>query len=408
MDRRPASSSQTVNENALPYPKALTVERILPTSPDIRRRNRAFMRVAIVHYWLVGMRGGEKVVEALCELYPEADIFTHVYVPEKVSDRINQHKIIPTFINSLPRASKMYKTYLPLMPLALEQLDLRGYDLIISSESGPSKGIIPSSDAIHVCYCHTPMRYIWNMYHDYRSSAGPLARLMMPPLSHYLRMWDVTSAARVDSFVANSATVARRIHRYYGADSVVIHPPVDTDAFSIAAPSELGDYYLMAGELVSYKRPDLAVRAFNEMGLKLVVIGGGEMLDEIRRLAGPTVTVLGAQPFDVLKQHYARCRALIFPGEEDFGMVPVEAMASGRPVVAFGRGGATETVEKGLSGIFFAEQTVEAISSAVKSLAGIEIDPEKIAAHAKQFGRDQFFQKMRTHIDNLLAKKGRH
>ena len=257
------------------------------------------MKVAIIHYWLVGMRGGEKVIEALCEMYPQADIFTHVYVPEMVSDRIRQHRIIPTFINSLPRAARMYKTYLPLMPLALEQLDLRGYDLIISSESGPAKGIIPPSDALHVCYCHTPMRYIWNMYHDYRNSAGRVTRLMMPPLAHYLRMWDVTSAARVDSFVANSATVARRIHRYYGADSVVIHPPVDTGAFSIAAPSELDDYYLMAGELVSYKRPDLAVRAFNEMKLKLVVIGGGEMLEEIRRLAGPTVTVLGSQPFDV-------------------------------------------------------------------------------------------------------------
>jgi glycosyltransferase involved in cell wall biosynthesis len=249
------------------------------------------------------------------------------------------------------------------------------------------------------------MRYIWNMYHEYRKNAGLVARLMMPSLTHYLRMWDVTSAARVDSFVANSATVARRIHRYYGADSIVIHPPVDTTAFSIAAPSELEDYFLMAGELVSYKRPDLAVRAFNEMKLKLVVIGGGEMVDEIRRLAGPTVTVLGAQPFGVLKQHYARCRALIFPGEEDFGMVPVEAMASGRPVVAFGRGGATETVAKGTSGVFFEEQTVEAISSAIRSLAGIEIDPEKIAAHASQFGRDQFFQKMRAHIDGLLAKK---
>jgi glycosyltransferase involved in cell wall biosynthesis len=365
------------------------------------------MKVAIIHYWLVGMRGGEKVIEALCEMYPQADIFTHVYAPESVSDRIRGHKVIPTFINALPRAAKMYKNYLPLMPLALEQLDLRGYDLIISSESGPSKGIIPSSDALHVCYCHTPMRYIWNMYHDYRNSAGRLARLMMPPLTHYLRMWDVTSAARVDSFIANSATVARRIHRYYGANSAVIHPPVDTDAFSIAAPSELADYYLMAGELVSYKRPDLAVRAFNEMKLKLVVIGGGEMLDEIRRLAGPTVTVLGAQPFDVLRQHYARCRALIFPGEEDFGMVPVEAMASGRPVVAFGRGGATETVADGVTGVFFSEQTVEAISSAVRSLAGIEIDSGKIAAHARQFGRDQFFQKMRTHIDQLLAEKAR-
>jgi glycosyltransferase involved in cell wall biosynthesis len=361
------------------------------------------MRVAIIHYWLVGMRGGEKVIEALCEMYPQADIFTHVYVPEMVSDRIRQHRIIPTFINSLPRARRMYRTYLPLMPLALEQLDLRGYDLVISSESGPSKGIIAPSDALHVCYCHTPMRYIWNMYHDYRSSAGLVTRLMMPPLSHYLRMWDVTSAMRVDSFVANSATVARRIHRCYGADSVVIHPPVDTNAFSIAAASELGDYYLMAGELVSYKRPDLAVRAFNDMRLKLVVIGGGEMLDEVRRIAGPTVTVMGSQPFDVLKQHYARCRALIFPGEEDFGMVPVEAMASGRPVVAFGRGGATETVADGLTGVFFTEQTAEAISSAVRRLADLTIDSEKIAAHADQFGREQFLRKMRSHIDGLLA-----
>jgi glycosyltransferase involved in cell wall biosynthesis len=363
------------------------------------------MKVAIIHYWLVGMRGGEKVVEALCEMYPQADIFTHVYVPEMVSDAIRRHRVIPTFINAMPRAARMYKTYLPLMPLALEQLDLRGYDLVISSESGPAKGIIAPSDAVHVCYCHTPMRYIWNMYHDYRSNAGWAARLMMPPLAHYLRMWDVTSAARVDSFVANSATVARRIHRYYNADATVIHPPVDTDAFSPAPPSELGDYYLMAGELVSYKRPDLAVRAFNEMKLKLVVIGGGDMLAEIRRLAGPTVTVLGSQPFEVLKHHYARCRALIFPGEEDFGMVPVEAMASGRPVVAFAKGGATETVAKDVSGVFFAEQSVEAISLAVKSLANIDIDPQKIAAHAAQFGREQFFQKMRTHIDGLLAEK---
>jgi glycosyltransferase involved in cell wall biosynthesis len=363
------------------------------------------MKVAIIHYWLVGMRGGEKVVEALCEMYPQADIFTHVYVPEMVSDRIRQHRIIPTFINALPRAARMYKTYLPLMPLALEQLDLRGYDLVISSESGPSKGIIPPSDALHVCYCHTPMRYIWNMYHDYRSGAGRLTRLMMPPLSHYLRMWDVTSAARVDSFVANSTTVARRIRRYYGVDSTVIHPPVDTSAFSVVPPAELDDYYLMAGELVSYKRPDLAVRAFNDMKLKLVVIGGGEMLDELRRIAGPTVTIMGSQPFEILKQHYARCRALIFPGEEDFGMVPVEAMASGRPVVAFGRGGATETVADGISGVFFAEQTVEAISAAVRRLASLDIDPAKITTHADQFGREQFFRKMRAHIDGLLAAK---
>jgi glycosyltransferase involved in cell wall biosynthesis len=363
------------------------------------------MRVAIIHYWLVGMRGGEKVVETLCDMYPQADIFTHVYVPEMISDKIRRHRIIPTFINALPRAAKMYKSYLPLMPLALEQLDLRGYDLIISSESGPSKGIIPPADALHVCYCHTPMRYIWNMYHEYRGSAGRFTRLMMPALAHYLRMWDVTSATRVDSFVANSITVAGRIRRYYGRDSVVIHPPVDTGTFTIAPPNEVGDYYLMVGELVSYKRADLAVRAFNEMKLKLVVIGGGEMLNEIRRIAGPTVTILGSQRFDVLQHHYARCRALIFPGEEDFGMVPVEAMASGRPVVAFKQGGATETVVEGVSGVFFAEQTVEAIIDAVKRLAEVNLDPQNIADHARQFGREQFLKKMRAHIEGLLAER---
>ena len=363
------------------------------------------MKVAIIHYWLVGMRGGEKVVDALCEMYPQADIYTHVYVPEMVSERIRRHRVIPTFINRLPRAARMYKTYLPLMPLALEQLDLRDYDLIISSESGPAKGIIAPSSALHVCYCHTPMRYIWNMYHDYRAGAGLVTRSVMPSFTHYLRMWDVASASRVDSFVANSATVAGRIRRYYGADSVVIHPPVDTEAFSPVPSSEVADYYLMAGELVSYKRPDLAVRAFNELKMKLVVIGGGEMLDEIRRLAGPTVSVLGPQPFDVLKRHYARCRALIFPGEEDFGMVPVEAMASGRPVVAFGRGGATETVATGLTGTFFEKQTTGAVVQAVRSLACMDISSEKVIAHARQFGREQFFRRMRTHIDSLLTQR---
>ncbi len=363
------------------------------------------MKVAIVHYWLVGMRGGEKVVEALCEMYPEADIFTHVYVPAKCSETINRRKVTTTFVNKLPRAATMYKSYLPLMPLALEQLDLSGYDLIISSESGPAKGVIAPADALHVCYCHTPMRYIWNMYHDYRNGAGRLKRLLMPPLVHYLRLWDVSASTRVDSFVANADTVARRIERYYGRSSTVIYPPVDTEAFSVSPPENLQDYYLMAGELVSYKRPEMAVEAFNAMGRKLVVIGGGEMLETLRRIAGPTVTVLGSQPFDVLKEHYARCQALIFPGEEDFGMVPVEAMASGRPVVAFGKGGATETVEDGVSGVFFGEQTVEALTAAVERLASLRLDPQTIAARAQRFGRAPFMARMKAHIDALLADR---
>lgn len=363
------------------------------------------MKVAIIHYWLVGMRGGEKVVEALCDMYPDADIFTHVHVPAKCSEKINRHKVTTTFINRLPSAATMYKAYLPLMPLALEQIDLSGYDLIISSESGPAKGVIAPADALHVCYCHTPMRYIWNMYHDYRKGAGWLKKLLMPPLVHYLRMWDVSSSTRVDSFVANAKTVARRINRYYGRGATVIYPPVDTDAFSVSPPAELQDYYLMAGELVAYKRPDIAVQAFNAMGLNLVVIGGGEMLDALRRSAGPTVKVLGSQPFSVLKEHYARCQALIFPGEEDFGMVPVEAMASGRPVVAFGRGGATETVEEGETGVFFEEQTAEALSAAVQRLSSLRLDPQAIALHARRFGREPFMRQMRAHVDALLAER---
>jgi glycosyltransferase involved in cell wall biosynthesis len=340
-------------------------------------------------------------------MYPGADIYTHVYVADRVSGRIQSHRVFTTFINSLPRAARMYKSYLPLMPIALEQLNLSQYDLIVSSESGPAKGVIAPPHALHVCYCHSPMRYVWNMYQEYRDGASVLARLLMPPLTHYLRIWDTNSASRVDSFVANSATVASRIRRYYRADSVVIHPPVDTDAFAPVPLSECGDFHLMAGELVSYKRPDLAVRAFNEMKKKLVVIGGGEMLNELRRIAEPHVTILGAQPFDVLRWHYARCQALIFPGEEDFGMVPVEAMASGRPVVAFGRGGATETVKDGETGVFFHEQSIEAISAAVRRIGGLSLDPQVIVDHARRFGKEPFLTRMRSHIDGLLAEKAR-
>jgi glycosyltransferase involved in cell wall biosynthesis len=361
------------------------------------------MKVAIIHYWLVGMRGGEKVLEVLCDMFPQADIFTHVYVPEAVSETIRQHRVSTTFINSLPRAPRLYKRYLPLMPLALEQLDLRGYDLIVSSEAGPAKGIIPPPSALHLCYCHSPMRYIWNMFHDYRSQAGWLSRLAMPSLAHYLRMWDTSSAVRVDRFVANSDTVAARIRRYYGREAEVVWPPVDTEAFKPVPDRERGDYMLMVGELVAYKRPELAVEAFNQMRGKLVVIGGGEMLDLIRRRAGPTVTVLGPRSFEELRHYYARCQALIFPGEEDFGIVPVEAMASGRPVIAYGAGGATETVIPKVTGLLFKEQTVEALTDAIEECRAIDFEPQKIAAHARQFSRQRFVTQMTGQFERLLA-----
>lgn len=363
------------------------------------------MRVAIVHYWFVGMRGGEKVVEELCRLYPQADLFTHVFDPAAVSETIRSRSIKTSFIQSLPSPAKFYRQYLPLMPLASEQLDLRGYDLVISSESGPAKGVIPAPEALHVCYCHSPMRYVWNMYHDYRAEAGFLTRALMPPLAHYLRNWDALAATRVDHFIANSATVAKRIERYYRREADIVHPPVAADAFSIAPASEHGDYYLMVGELVGYKRPDLAIETFNRLGKKLVVIGGGAYLDAMRKLAGPTVSVIGPQPLEVLVHHYARCRALIFPGEEDFGIVPLEAMASGRPVIAFGRGGATETVVEGVTGTFFDTQSVESLAGAIARFEQIEFSPERIRAHALTFGSERFLDEMRAKIDSYFAAR---
>jgi glycosyltransferase involved in cell wall biosynthesis len=360
------------------------------------------MKVALVHYWLLGMRGGEKVLDAICDLYPNADIFTHVVKPERLSETLRSHKTITSFISRLPWASDWYKLYLPLMPMALESLDLRGYDLIISSESGPAKGIVPPPRATHVCYCHSPMRYVWNMYHDYRDDAGSATRLLMPMLAHYMRAWDSGSAARVDAFVANSANVADRIRKYYRRDSTVVYPPVDTEAFEVAPGADLSDTYLMVGELVRYKRPDLVVDAFNASGRPLVVIGGGDMLGQLQRCAAPNVRILGPQPFEVLKHHYARCRALLFPGEEDFGIVPVEAMASGRPVVALGRGGATETVVDGLTGVLFGEQTLEALECAIRRAESIAFDAHLIRQHARRFSRARFEREMRSVIDEAV------
>ncbi len=362
------------------------------------------MKVAIVHYWLIGMRGGEKVVEALCEIFPEADIYTHVYDRTTISDTINRHRVFTTFIQNLPQAKKRYQQYLPLMPFALEQLDLRSYDLVISSESGPAKGVVTAADALHICYCHTPMRYLWDMYHDYRQGAGWLTRLLMPFFAHYLRMWDQLSANRVDYFIANSYYVAQRIQKHYRRPAEVVYPPVKIEVNPKNLASE--DFYLMVGQLVRYKRFDVAIDDFSRLDRPLIVIGHGPELAALKQKASKNIQFLGHQSSVVIREHYARCKALIFPGEEDFGIVPVEAMSYGKPILAYGRGGALETIVNGVTGLFFNPQTPESLIQTIKQFEVMQdqFRADQIMRHAQQFNRNQFIEKMRFCLEKMVQE----
>lgn len=352
------------------------------------------MNVAIIHYWLVGMRGGEQVLEAICEMYPQADIFTHVAIPEKLSEKLTKHRIIQTSIARLPMARKLYQSYLPLMPRALEAIDLTGYDLVLSTEAGPAKGVIPPPDAPHLCYVHSPMRYLWDQYHVYRDGAGLLSKLAMPLFAHQLRQWDVTSAARVDSFLANSTHVANRVKKYWRREAEVVYPPCDVDAFQPLPRGAHDEFYLWCGQLAPYKRPDIAIDAFARLGLPLKVIGGPDSVAKKLSAGAPSnIEFLGPVSTDILRNHLARCKALIFPGEEDFGIVPVEAQASGRPVIAYGRGGAMDTVKHGETGWLFYDQSVLGLVNAVRAFEAeglFDCEPTDIAFHAKKFGKEQF------------------
>lgn len=365
------------------------------------------LKVAIVHYWLVGMRGGEKVIEELCEIFPQADIYTHIARPEKLSERIRSHRIIETYVAKIPGARKHYQKLLPFMPGALEALDLSGYDLVISSESGPAKGVITDPDTLHICYCHSPMRYIWDQYHVYRSQAGRLTRWLMPMIAHRLRIWDYASAARVDHIIANSRFVARRIAKSWGRTASVIHPPVDVDAFEVTGADQDDPFYLYVGELVSYKRPDLLIEAFNGGNRRLVVIGDGAEFERLKATAGSNIQFLGRASFDTLRHHYSRCKGLVFPGVEDFGIVPLEAMASGRPVVAYARGGAVETVVDGVTGTFFYQQTSDALVAAIDQLERDvlpSLDQGALRRHAASFSCERFRSEIRQSVATLLEQ----
>ena len=356
------------------------------------------MRCAIVHYWLLGMRGGEKVVEALCRLLPEPDIFTLFYDPERVSPFLRSHRIHASFLNPF---RGHHRSLLPLMPLALEHFDLRGYDLVISSESGPAKGVITAAQTRHICYCHTPMRYLWDLYPAYLHewTRSPLKRGLMLPLSNYLRLWDQSSAAHVDEFIANSRNVQNRIWKAYRRDSEVVYPPVAVEDFYTGASH---DYYLIVSELVAYKRIDDAVRYCSRTGRRLRIVGDGPQYRELKNIAGPSVQFCGRVPDIELRKLYAHSRALLAPGEEDFGIAAVEALASGKPIIGLGRGGVLESAPKinPRAGFFYREPGEAGLAAALEEFEQEEqfLSPTAIRAHAARFSEKTFREEMSSII----------
>lgn len=362
------------------------------------------MRVAIVHDGLAtrgGAAGAERVLEALKESYPHAPIYTTVYCPERMPECFRAYDIRTSFIQRCPLGSRWFKLYFSMMPMAIGRFDLSAYDVVISGHHSVAKGVRLPLSVLHICLCYTPARYLWDLSDFYLSHSG-LGRWMRglsPYVIGRMRTWDVEAAQRVDYFAALSENVARRIERCYGRSSTVIYPPVDTDRFNLVdRRDDVGEYYLIVGRLTAYKRVDLAIEACNGLRAPLVVIGDGEERRRLARLAGPTIRFLGRQPDQVLAQYYARCRALLFPGEEDTGIVPLEAQASGRPVIAYGAGGALETVVEGRTGMFFYEQTVEALTDAMQGLDPEAFDPWRIREHALRFDRKVFKERVRRFV----------
>lgn len=362
------------------------------------------MKVAIVHYWLVTMRGGEKVLEELCKLFPQADIFTNVYDESKISDTIKSHKIYTTKINKWPMAKKLYQKYMPFMPKALMDLDLTGYDLVISSESGPAKGVVPSPNAFHLCYCHTPMRYLWDMYHEYFRKSNPIVKFFMKSMIPSLRLWDVMSSNLVDCFVANSHYVQARIKRYYNREAKVIFPPCDIEKY-INNPRNPKDFYLFFGQLVGYKRADLAIEACIKSGRKLVVIGDGKSKEAQKYANTGLITFTGRVSDEEVARYLSEAKALIFPGIEDFGIIPVEANAAGCPVLAYKEGGAIDSIKENETGLFFEEQTADAIIECMNKFEQLEssfTNREVFTNHVKQFSKEEFINQISKTIENRL------
>jgi glycosyltransferase involved in cell wall biosynthesis len=371
------------------------------------------MKVALIHDWLVGMRGGEKCLEVFCELYPKADLYTLVYTPENVSTTIRRMNVRTSWLNRLPAAQKHFRYLLPLFPHAIEGFDLGAYDLILSSSHCVAKGVFPHR-ALHLSYTYTPMRYVWDLHDAYLDGANGsiMNRAGLALCRSYLQHWDVRSSARVDSFIAISSNIAAKIDRFYGRTANVIYPPVDVQRFRVGR--EQKSFYLIVSALVPYKRIDIAVEAFNTLQIPLKIVGTGPLRASLARQARSNIEFLGWQDNDRLAELYATCQAFIFPGEEDFGIAPLEAQASGRPVIAFKRGGLLETVV-GLdctipaahpTGVFFDDQCVDGLIAAVRLYEENkhQFNPDHIREHASKFGRDRFKREIVEHVERCLSQ----
>ncbi|TAK96249.1 glycosyltransferase family 4 protein [Patescibacteria group bacterium] len=362
------------------------------------------MKIALVHDYLVQYGGAERVLECFTELFPEAPIYTLVHDPEAMHGVFADKKIYTSYLQRLPFARKRHRLLPPLMPSAIEQFDLSRYDVVLSDSSSYAKGVITGPETLHICYMHTPMRYAWDDCQKYTDDFGfpGFIKRMVPLIMNFIRLWDKISADRVDRLVANSNFVARRIQKYYRKSATVVHPPVAVNKFYLS--SERQPYFLMVGRLIAYKRHDIAIEAFNKLGLPLKIIGRGPELKRLQKMAGPNIEFLGRVPEEELPKYYAECRAFLFPQEEDFGIVAIEAMASGRPLIAFRGGDIPEHVEEGKSGIFFEQQTAQDIMTAVRKFGELSFNPEYIRNQSLKFDREIFKARMMEYIETAVAE----